>query len=89
MDPAAQAHPQVRNTSFPEPATVHQYNLMHGTDYVTTGITSRAPSAEDHPLLYPDDELRGFVVLSKGGLRGMQRIDVVVSWGPSHQSDRN
>jgi hypothetical protein len=89
MDLAAQARPQLRNASFAEPATVHQYNLMHGTDYVTIEIASRAPSAEDHPLLYPDDELRGVVVLSKGGLRGMQRIDVVVSWGPSRQCDRN
>jgi hypothetical protein len=89
MGPAARAHPQVHNASFPEPATVHQYNLMHGADYVTIEITSRAPSAEGHPLLYSDDELKGFVVLSNGGLRVMQSTDVVVSWGPSRQSDRN
>jgi hypothetical protein len=88
MDPAAQAHSQLRNASFAEPATVHRYNLTHGAD-VTIEITSRAPSPEDHPLLYPEDELKGFVVLPRGGLRGMQRIDVVVSWGPSRQSDRN
>jgi hypothetical protein len=88
MDPAAQAHPQVRSASFAEPTTVHQYNLTQSAD-VAIKITSRAPSTVDHPLLYPGDELRGFVVLSKGGLRGMQRIDVVVSWGLSRQCDRN
>jgi hypothetical protein len=91
LDPAAQTHPQVLDVSSSAAApanTVHQYNLNSGgTDYVT--ITSHAPSAEDHPLLYPDEELKGSVVLSKGGLRVMQRIDVMVSWGPSRQSDRN
>jgi hypothetical protein len=88
IDPAAQAHPQVRSASFAEPTTVHQYNLTQSAD-VTIRITSRAPSTVDHPLLYPDDELKGFVVLSNRGLKGMQRIEVVVSWGPSRQIDRN
>jgi hypothetical protein len=69
---------QVLDPSVP-PNTVHRYNLVSwGIDYVLIEVISRAPSVDDHPLLYTGEELKGSIVLSLGSLESVQSIDVVV-----------
>ncbi|KAI0255036.1 hypothetical protein BJV78DRAFT_1151867 [Lactifluus subvellereus] len=68
-----------------EPATSltndgHQdiYILMsHGSDYALVEVSSRGFNDQD-PLLHFGEELTGFIVLSPGALRGMQRVDLAV-----------
>lgn len=59
---------------------VHQYTLTsRGRDYALITVTSHAQNAQDPPLLYFGEELKGSVVLSSNGLGNMRSIDVVVS----------
>jgi hypothetical protein len=60
---------------------VHQYALTsHGKDYALITVTSHAQNAQDPPLLYFGEELKGSVVFSSNnGLSDMRSIDVVVS----------
>ena len=65
------------------------YILMsRGNDYVRVEVSSRGLNTPD-PLLYIGEELTGFIVLSPGGLRAMQRIDLVVSQLPDRESNRD
>ena len=92
MDPAIRAHSQVHTPPvFAEspPDGLHQYTLMSsGSDYVRVEVSSRRSNDQD-PLLYIGEELTGFIVLSPGGLRAIQKIDVVVSQPPNHESNRD
>ena len=76
--------------SAPNPFNgVHDCILMsHGNDYVRVEVSSRGLNNPD-PLLYIGEELTGFIVLSPGGLRAMQRIDLVVSQLPDRESNRD
>ena len=68
---------------------VHDYVLMsHGTDYVRVEVSSRGLNNPD-PMLYIGEDLTGFIVLSPGGLRAMQRIDLIVSQLPDRESNRD
>lgn len=60
---------------------VHQYTLTsRGRDCALITVTSHAQNAQDPPLLYFGEELKGSVVLpSNNGLSDMRSIDVVVS----------
>ena len=72
-----------------EPATYTSNVLMsHGSDYVLIEVSSRGPNDQD-PLLHIGEELTGFIVLSPGGLRGMQRMDLLVSQLPNRESNRD
>jgi hypothetical protein len=82
-DPRNLVHDQVHDASF-TPAvpseTIHHYTLTsRGREYALITVTSHAPNAQDIPLLYFGDELKGFVVLSIDDLNDMQSMDVVVS----------
>ena len=86
-----------RSHSLPlvaEPATyatngVQQYTLMsNGSDYALVEVSSRGPNDQD-PLLHFGEELTGFIVLTPGSLRGMQRTDLVVSQLPNRESNRD
>ena len=60
--------------------TVHHYSLnSRGREYALITVTSHALNAQDIPLLYFGEELKGFVVLSLGELNNMQSMDVMVS----------
>ncbi|KAI0255035.1 hypothetical protein BJV78DRAFT_813475 [Lactifluus subvellereus] len=80
IDPAIRAHSKVHTSpvfSESPPDGVHRYNLMsRGSDYAFIEVSSRGPNDQD-PLLHFGEELTGFIVLSPGGLRCMQRIDLV------------
>ena len=59
---------------------VHQYTLTsRRKHYALITVTSHAQNAQDPPLLYFGEELKGSVVLSSSGLGDMRSIDVVVS----------
>jgi hypothetical protein len=83
IDPQAQAHNQVLDSppsATPPADTIHRYNLWsRGSDHVFVEVISRALSVEDRPLLHPEEELKGFILLSRGALKDLERIDVVVS----------
>lgn len=83
IDPTTLIHDQVHDASlYPaSPAgTVHQYNLTsRGKDYAIITVNSHAHNAQDPPLLYFGEEIKGFVILSLSGLNDMQNMDVVVS----------
>jgi hypothetical protein len=59
--------------------TLHQYTPSRPRDYALITVTSHAQNAQDPPLLYFGEELKGSVVLPSGGLSDMRSIDVVVS----------
>ncbi|KAI0255033.1 hypothetical protein BJV78DRAFT_813439 [Lactifluus subvellereus] len=81
IDPAIWAHSKVHTPpvfSESPPDGVHRYNLMsRGSDYAFIEVLSRGSNDQD-PLLHFGEELTGFIVLSPGGLRCMQRIDLVL-----------
>jgi hypothetical protein len=82
-DPTNLVQDQVHDASF-TPAvhseTIHPYILTsRGREYALITVTSHAPNAQDIPLLYFGDELKGFVALSINDLNDMQSMDVVVS----------
>lgn len=67
------------NASVPAD-TVHEYNLKsRWREYAVLTIKSHARTVQDPPLLYFGEEIKGFVILSRADLDGMQGIDVVVS----------
>ena len=76
-------HDQVDDASFTPSIpfeTVHHYTLTsRGREYALITVTSHALNAQDIPLLYFGEELKGFVVLSLSDLNDMQSMDVVVS----------
>jgi hypothetical protein len=86
MDTASQAHNRVHDPPVLVPAsTAHQYSLVsRRSANALVEVTSRAPSTQDHPLLYTGEELRGQILWSPGGLEGIETIDVVVSWHAGH-----
>jgi hypothetical protein len=92
VDPATPIHDQVHNASLIPTVpteTIHEYTLKsRGRDYALITVTSHAPNAQDIPLLYFGEELKGFVVLSLSDLNDMQNMDVVVSQFPKW-CDRN
>ena len=62
-------------------STVHQYSLKsRGRDFAIVAVNSHAHNAQDRPLLYFGEEIKGFVILSLSDLSKMQSMDVVVSW---------
>ena len=66
--------------SLPDPDTVHQYNFKSlGRDYAFLTVWSHACNVRDTPLLYYEEEIRGFVSLSLTDLRDMMSLNVVVS----------
>ena len=78
-------HDQVHDASFIPTdfsEAVHHYILgspSRGRDSGLIIVTSHAQNAQDPPLLYFGEELKGSVVLSPNGLSGMRCLDVVVS----------
>jgi hypothetical protein len=65
--------------------TVHQYNLKsRGRDDAIITVKSHARTAQDPPLLYFGEEIKGFVILSLTDLSDMQNMDVVVSHSVSN-----
>jgi hypothetical protein len=83
VEPPTQAHIKVLDTppsGVPPADTIHRYNLLsRGSDHVFVEVISHALSVEDCPLFHPGEELKGFILLSRGALKDMVRIDVVVS----------
>ncbi|KAI0255031.1 hypothetical protein BJV78DRAFT_1151862 [Lactifluus subvellereus] len=81
IDPASQAHNQVRDPAVvpADAVTVHKYNLMsRGRDYALITVTSHASDGRDPPLLYFGEELRGFIVLLQGDLESMRSMDIIL-----------
>src|SRR5579863_8626334 len=78
-------HEQAHDASFipTDPSeVVHHYILRSPSCASDSGlitVTSHAQSAQEPPLLYFGEELKGSVVLSPSGLSSMRRLDVVVS----------
>jgi len=91
MDPAfiptEHTHEQVEDASLYPPSpmgTVHQYILKsRGRNYAFIIVMSHARNAQDPPLFYIGEELKGSIALSLNDLSGMQSMHVVVSQFPT------
>ena len=79
--PMEQIHDQAGDASM---GTVHQYILKsRGRNYASIIVMSHALDAQDPPLLYIGEELKGSIALSIDDLSGMQSMHVVVSQFPT------
>ena len=85
--PTEQTHDQVEDAPlYPSSpmSTVHQYTLKcRGRNYASIVVMSHARNAQDPPLLYIGEELKGSIALYLNDLNGMQSMHVVVSQFPT------